>query len=583
MRSETIHTRSQTQQARLAAIYEVSARLGSIFDLTKLFNLVMDATIELTQAERGFVMLLNEQTGKLDVVGARNFDKRTISAQNSTEISTSIVERAITTAEPILTSNAQEDHRFADVQSVVGYQLRSIMCVPLRVRGRVIGAAYVDNRFMSGVFGQDDLDLLVTFANQAAVSIDNARLFNQTDQALSRRVEELTVFQQIDRQLNRSLDLDRVLGLALDWAVNLTQAENGAIGLVGDSAETPDSTPHKSINMLARKGDQADAEHTIQSNHPILDQVLRGGDVARSRHESALADKTVTQLAVPIRNQGETIGLILLDSPLENAFPREDIDFVGRLADRAAVAIKNARLYEALRHAKQQQNDFLAVVTHELRSPMTTIMGYTDLVRSGAAGALNPQQVELLETVMGNVKQMRLLVSDLADINRLEMGHLQLKCSAFEIKNVLRQVKRSLRERIHDKAQRFSLTIDADLPPVFADMERTIQVATNLITNANKYTPEGGMIGVRARRDGQFVAVDVVDNGFGISETDQEKLFSQFFRVESKQVREEKGWGLGLSIVKMLVEAQGGEISFRSELGKGSVFTFKLPIEDNQT
>lgn len=579
MRSETLHTRSQTQQARLAAIYEVSTRLGSTFDLTKLFNLVMDATIELTQAERGFVMLLNDETGKLDVVGARNFDKRTISAQNSTEISTSIVERAITTAEPILTSNAQEDHRFSDVQSVVGYQLRSIMCVPLRVRGRVIGAAYVDNRFMSGVFGQDDLELLVTFANQAAVSIDNARLFNQTDQALSRRVEELTVFQQIDRQLNRSLDLDRILGLALDWAVNLTHAENGAIGLLGNSADLENDPHHQPIDMLARKGDQADAEHTIHSNHPILTQVMLGGDIARSRHESAVTDKTVTQLAVPIRDQGETIGLILLDSPLENAFPREDIEFVERLADRAAVAIKNARLYEALRHAKQQQSDFLAVVTHELRSPMTTIMGYTDLVRSGAVGSLNEQQVELLDTVMGNVKQMRLLVSDLADINRLEMGHLQLQVSAFEIEPVLRQVKRSLRERLHAKNQRISLTIDDNLPQIFADRERTIQIATNLVTNANKYTPDGGLIGVRARQEGQFIAIDVIDNGFGISEEDQKKLFSQFFRVASKEVREENGWGLGLSIVKMLVEAQGGEISFRSELGKGSVFTFKLPIE----
>lgn len=572
MRSETLHTRNQSQQARLAAIYEVSARLGSTFDLTKLFNLVMDATIELTQAERGFVILQNDQSGKLDVVGARNFDKRTISSHNSTEISTSIVERAMTTAEPILTSNAQEDHRFANVQSVVGYQLRSIMCVPLRVRGRVIGAAYVDNRFMSGVFGQDDLDLLTTFANQAAVAIDNARLFNQTDQALSRRVEELTVFQQIDRQLNRSLDLDRVLGLALDWAVNLTHAENGAIGLVRDSAEKP-------IDMLARKGDQADADHTIHSNHPIFAQVLHGGDVARSRHESAVTDKTVTQLAVPIRNQGDTIGVILLDSPLENAFPREDIDFVERLADRAAVAIKNASLYAEVRRAKQQQNDFLAVVTHELRSPMTTIMGYTDLVRSGAVGTLNPQQGELLDTVMGNVKQMRLLVSDLADINRLEIGQLQLKCDSFEIAPVLRQVKRSLRERIREKNQQFSLKVESDLPPIYADMERTIQITTNLVTNANKYTQEGGLIGVRARRDGDFVAVDVVDNGYGISKEDQKKLFSQFFRVESKQVREEKGWGLGLSIVKMLVEAQGGEINFRSELGKGSAFTFKLPID----
>ena len=256
--------------------------------------------------------------------------------------------------------------------------------------------------------------------------------------------------------------------------------------------------------------------------------------------------------------------------------------FIGRLADRSAVAINNAKLYEELRIAKKQQSDFLAVVTHELRAPMTTIMGYTDLVRTEAVGTLNPQQKDLLETVLDNTKQMRLLVSDLADINRLELGQLQLKLSNFAIEPVFKQVKRSLRERIRAKKQKMTINIDDDLPDMHADRDRTIQIVTNLVTNANKYTQEGGRIGVRARQDGEFVAIDIIDNGYGISEEDQEQLFSQFFRVKDRKVRDEKGWGLGLSIVKMLVEVQGGDICVRSTLGKGSVFTFRLPIAGDE-
>ncbi len=565
-----IGSSQRTEQARLAAIYEISARLGTTLDLTKLLNLVMDSVIELTNAERGFVMLYSTDTARLEAVGARNFDKETIT-ENSREISYGVVERAITTGEAVLTSNAQEDNRFSTFQSVVGYQLRSIMCAPLRARGRVIGATYVDNRFMSSVFSQDDLDLLVTFANQAAIAIENARLFTQTDQALQRRVEELSVFQQIDRQLNRSLDLDRVLSLALNWAINLTNAESGAIGLFNQEADS-------NFDLLARKGDQSDVDFTIQTNHPILAQVVYGGNTARSRHQSANNDRTVTQLAVPIQGDGGVMGIILLGSPFENAFTGDDTAFVERLADRAAVAIENSRLYEEIQHAKQQQSDFVAIVTHELRSPMTTILGYSDLVLSESVGGLNPQQKEVLDVVVNNTRQMQMLIRDLADINRLEMEQLQLDFGTFDLRPVLQQVKASLSERLEGKGQKLSLMLEKELPFVYADRDRTVQVLTNLITNAYKYTPENGQIGIRAKRENGLMSIDVIDNGIGISPEDQEKLFTQFFRVESRAVRDQKGWGLGLSIVKMLVEAQGGTISFRSELNKGSVFTFTLPL-----
>lgn len=440
------------------------------------------------------------------------------------------------------------------------------MCAPLRARGRLIGAAYVDNRFMSGVFGQEDLELLVTFANQAALAIDNARLFTQTDQALQRRVEELSIFQQIDHQLNGSLDLKRVLTHALDWAIQLTSADCGSLGLLrGDNDE---------FHFLAQRGRHA--EHQIDTHHPIVMQALLTGEAAKSRHESVYGP--VTQLAVPIEHDAVVTGLILLESGFVNAFSAEDIAFVERVASRAGVAIENARLYEEVRHAKQQQSDFIAVVTHELRAPMTAIMGYSDLVMSGMAGELNPEQHNLLSIVNRNVDRMRLLIEDLSDINRIEMGQMQFKFDSFDITDVVTDVAQTLRDQIAGKQQKLTLYIDDELPLVCADRARTGQILTNLVTNAHKYTPEEGRIGIRVFARKADVQVDVIDNGIGISAEDQEKLFTQFFRVASENVRQEMGWGLGLSIVKMLIEEQGGTISFHSELGKGTVFSFTLPL-----
>lgn len=181
----------ERQEARLSALYEVSSQLGKSLDLGEVLNQVMDSIIQLTGAERGFLMLYDAEQDKLQTRAARNFDQETIEA-DAINISHTVIERAISIGEGILSSNAQEDDRFSGQESVVGYQLRSIMCAPLLVRGQTLGAVYVDNRLFSGVFEKDDLGLLVTFANQAAIAIENARLFTQTDQALARRVEELS-------------------------------------------------------------------------------------------------------------------------------------------------------------------------------------------------------------------------------------------------------------------------------------------------------------------------------------------------------------------------------------------------------
>lgn len=563
------------QQAYLAALYEVSAQLGTTLDLTELLHLVMDSIIKLTGAERGFLMLRDEITGALEAAVARNVDQETI-AGNAMQISRTIITRAAETGQAILTDNAQEDHRFSAHQSVIGYQLRSIMCAPLRARGRIIGVAYVDNRLFSGVFSQRDLDLLVAFINQAAVAIDNARLFTQTDQALARRVEELTIFQQIDQELNRSLDLSRVLSLALDWAIKLTESDSGSIGLLVEEEEGT------YVRLLPNPHKPDSPPRQVPTSHPILAELLQTENCVHRQHLSPVeaidGTPAAAQLAVPIKREGRVIGLISLESQQSSTYKEEDIAFVTRLADRSAVAIENARLYEAVQAADKAKTDFISVVTHELRLPMTSIKGYTDLVHKELVGPLNQQQKEFLEVVQRNVARMSVLIDDLSDIGRIESKRMRFEFSQFDVRQVVKDVLTTMRERLEARQQLVHLQLPPDLPLVYADRTRINQVLANLLSNANKYTPPQGEISIQAAARATHVQLSVIDNGLGITPEDQARLFTQFFRSQDTRVREEPGWGLGLSIVKMMVEAQGGEISFQSVYRQGSTFTFTIPL-----
>jgi signal transduction histidine kinase len=573
------------QQARLAALYEVSSQLGLSLNLPQVLNQVMDAIIKLTVAERGFLMLFDEDSGRLKTVAARNVDQETIDDQMR-QISQTIVERAVASGEGILTDNAQEDERFSQQQSVVGFQLHSIMCAPLRARGGIIGVVYVDNRLFSNMFEQADLDLLMAFANQAAMAIENARLFTQTDQALARRVKELSLFQHIDQQLNKSLDLHRILNLALAWAINLTGADGGSIGLLEDGKEETDSPR---LRLMVQRGEGGGETRLVKAAHPVLAQILQTGRLVTTQdvslEESIDGTPARVQLAVPIKDEqsGSVVGLITLENQYADEIGADDAAFVERLADRATVAINNARLYEAINAANKAKSDFITLVTHELRLPMTSIKGYTDLLSSGMAGELNDQQQQFFTVIERNLNRMDRLISDLADINRVESGRMKFENRRFALSPIVEDVVANLGEALNGRKQAITITLPDDLPPVYADPTRMAQVLSNLVSNAHKYTPDGGQIKVQAQAANDVVQVDIIDNGLGISEADQAKLFTQFFRAEEREVREQPGWGLGLSIVKKIVEAQGGNISFSSKLGAGSTFSFTIPLFPPET
>lgn len=228
--------------------------------------------------------------------------------------------------------------------------------------------------------------------------------------------------------------------------------------------------------------------------------------------------------------------------------------------------------------ANKSKSEFVSVVSHELKLPMTSIKGYSDLMLGGATGQLNENQVNFLTTIRNNVNRMATLVSDLTEISRIESGNLRIEPRAVPVWDVIDEVVTLTKTQITEKNQTITVDIPEQLPKSWCDRGRFAQVVTNLISNANKYSPEGAHIVVQALRVDGMIQLKVQDNGYGMTPEDQALLFNKFFRSGDEKAREAPGTGLGMSITKNLIELQGGRIWFESEYRKGTTVYFTVPV-----
>ncbi|MGD0575413.1 MAG: ATP-binding protein [Anaerolineales bacterium] len=551
------------EQSRLLTLYRVSQALGSSLHLDDALAQVMDSVIELTGAERGFVMLIDQVGGTLNLRAARNLDRANL-GQKDMEYSRTVVESVARTGMPVLTTNAQTDPRFSKQRSVKRYALRSILCVPLQVKERVLGVIYVDNRVRAGLFTSRDLELLTTLASQSATVIENARLYTLTDQELASRLEELQRLQQVDRQLNATLDVERVAETFLDWAMQGTRAEQGWVAVRLEEG--------RGLQIAAARGWQGEEGPSFPADGDPLAEGLEDGKVVMR----PAGVKTSAALLGPVLREGSILGAVMVSRQMPSFTPKET-ESLTRLVDHAATALENTRLFQAVRRADEAKSQFVSIVSHELKVPMTSIRGYADLLRKGSAGPVSEKQIEYLDTVLKNVDRMAALVSDLQDLSSIESGRLRIEPVPIPLGRCLQESLESMSPHFSARQQEIETEIPPDLPAVRADRNRLMQILTNLLSNANKYTPQGGSIFVNAQRDGDRVRVLIRDTGIGMTPEEKLRLFNQFFRGESSAVRDQPGWGLGLHVTKRLVELQGGRIGAESELGKGSTFWFTLP------
>ncbi len=578
--------KAEERARQLATLNEVSTTMAESLALDPMLERIMQSSMSILGCEAGSLFLIDDETGEYifrvaagpvgqDLVGMRIAPGK------------GFVGEAIESASVLIVNDVQNDPRwFRGTDAGTGFVTRALMVVPLRRGERTLGALEVINKRSGAPFNDEDRNLLAAFAGQAAVAIENARLFAQTDQALSDRVAELSVMQRIDRELNTALDVQRVMDLTLDWAMKNTQASAGSVGMVSEAG----------ITIIATRGYGDTVEQLrdkpLSIERGIMGRVVRSGelnlvrDVRADRDYRGILPATRSQLTIPIIREGAVIGLLNLESTEPDGFSDEQVSFVTRLLDHASIAITNARLYAEVNTANIAKSEFVSVAAHELKTPMTAIKMSAELILAGAVGQVNDTQRQFLSTIASNLDRMTTIVTDLNDVTRIETGRLNLDLRPLAFQDIVDQVLHGTQGLIAAKQQVLKLEIEPDLPPVLADSDRAVQVLTNLMSNANKYTPDGGGITLRVRAvpaasNGAeaHVHVAVQDTGIGISAEDQRRLFSKFFRSEDRAARDmASGTGLGLNIVKNLVELQGGRIWVESELRRGSTFHFTLPL-----
>lgn len=588
-----LYEQTANRARQLATLNEVSTGLASTLELDLLLKRIVESSVDILGCEAGSLFLTDSETGEYvfsvavgpvgqDLVGMRIAPGR------------GFVGEAIESGKALTVNDVQSDPRwFKGADQSSGFITRMLMVVPLRFKGKAIGAVEVINKRDRTPFDQNDQTLLTAFAGPAAVAIENARLYQQTDQALAARVDELSVMQRIDRELNTALDMQRVMGVTLEWALRRAQARAGLVALVTQHDTDP------SAHIIAVSGALSlEAWHNqrLALNGPVWADVASTGEIRllRPAPESAprLQPDSHTLLVIPIKRESLVLAFIHLESNSEHAFDEDQVNFVTRLVDHASIAITNAQLYAEVRAANAAKSDLMSFVAHELKTPMTPIKGYADMLLSGAVGPVNDMQKQFVGVIRRNIERMSVIVTDLNDSAKIEAGKMTFDAKTFEASAVADDAVRTIRVAAEAKKQSVLLEVASDCPPVYADDKRVAQVLNNLLSNAHKYTPEGGQIVVRISRQPaasipnfeprgaeHMVVVAVKDNGLGISPEDQKKLFQKFYRANDATAREmAPGTGLGLHIVKNLVELQGGHIWFESEFRHGSTFYVALPV-----
>ncbi len=575
----------ETQQRahQLATLNEITRQLTSTLEQEPLLRNILENAVNILNCEAGTLFLMDEQTGDLVfrvTAGpvASNLLGQRLAAGSG------IAGRAVQTRAPVIENDGQRSMtRSENFDRQTGFISRSFLAVPMQIKDRILGVIEVINRRDGLPFVEDDQNLLTAFAGQAAVAMENARLLALTDQELAERVEELQVMGRIVRELNASLEVNRAMRTTLEWAMRRSNAEAGLIGMIEEDH----------LRLIAQQG-YDDVLPPEESHMPLVLPAIKSAIESGQPNQVSLVGNgskgilptAHQQIIIPIRREARVIGLLLLESTSDS---QGNLAFLNQLSDSAAIAIANAQLYDEVQRANLAKSEFVSFVAHELKNPMTSIKGYTELLAAGSVGTINEMQSNFLGTIRSNVERMSTLVSDLNDNAKIEAGRLRLEYKPADVKDIVEDVIRSTKRQVEDKRQSAELELPAQLPQVWADRIRVGQVLVNLVSNAHKYTPEGGKIIIGAEATSNqwdpegaknVVHLWVKDNGIGISFEDQAKIFQRFFRSEDSKAREAPGTGLGLNITKSLVEMQGGRIWFDSEFRKGTTFHFTIPVAE---
>jgi signal transduction histidine kinase len=499
-----------------------------------------------------------------------------------------ILERAVTQITDI---KADAEYAVAHMASAVGYG--SVVGVPILREGVPIGSIAVA-RVQTGLLPDKQIDLLKTFADQAVIAIENARLFDEIQartRELSQSISELHALGEVTQAVNSTIDLETVLTTIVAKATQLSNTEAGAIYVFDDTGQEfrlratyglDEMIVAKLRDSHIRIGETAISE-AVERRMPVQVPDIRADP-------SATLDVIVRAgfralLLVPLLGTDRIVGALVVRRKQPGEFSKSTIELLQTFAAQSVLAIQNARLFDEIQdksrqlaEASQHKSQFLANMSHELRTPLNAIIGVTEMLREDAEAA--KQDLEPLDRVLGAGRHLLALINDILDLSKIEAGRMELQLESFALAPLIADVAKTIEPLAAKNGNQVAVHCDAASGTLHADQMRLRQAMLNLMSNANKFT-ERGTITVDARpgqesgRD--WVTIAVADTGIGMTPEQVGKLFQEFSQADASTTRKYGGTGLGLSISKRFCQMMGGDITVESEPGRGSTFTIRVP------
>lgn len=599
------------QRDSIELLSEIGKEITASLDLETILFKLYERVNQIADASIFGVGLYRSEKHLIEYSLAIENGKRYAPYTRSTDDKNQLAVWCIDNRKPILLNDVAETTKYiADYRHTGGALAdgtaaqppMSMIYLPLIAQERVLGVLSVQS-FKKNAYTEQHLTLLENLAAYTSIALDNANaylLINKREHEVSERVAELSTINHISQALATQLDKDRLIQLVGDQVRDLFHAPIVYVSLL-DRASMMLHFPYTyGEEAQSRPFGVGLTSQIIRTGEPLL----INEDMAGARSKLGITQvgrPSASYLGVPIPSGGEVIGVISVQSTdQENRFTDGDKRLLSTIASSVGVSLYNAKLFEDASHARAAaeeadaaKSSFLSTVSHELRTPLTSVLGFAKIIRRRLEERLFPlipeddrklaqakkQVVENLDVVVSEGERLTKLIDDVLDLAKIEAGKFTWNMANVSMSDVIDRATSATASLFDAKKLRLIRNVEPDLPIVTGDQDRLIQVVINLISNAVKFT-DAGSITCSARRDGDELVISVTDSGIGIAPADQPKVFEKFKQVGDTLTDKPKGTGLGLPICKEIIEYHGGRIWVESEPGKGSTFSFTLPVAE---
>jgi len=573
---------AHAQQAATAEILRVIS--SSPTDIQPVFDAIAGSAARLCDASEvvirrveGDLMSLAAHLGSVGVIrSAIPISRRTVAGR-------AVLDRRTIHIHDVLEPQFGVEYPDGGPRMFQGAPFRTLLVVPLVRETTALGMIAVRRRDVRP-FSDRQIQLLEIFAAQAVIAIENVRLFNETKEALERQTATADILKVIS---GSPTDTHPVFEAIVRSVVRLFRGLTVTLRLVrGDHTEMVACTmPEPGPDIALSNRESLSTLAILRREVLQVADVLATEGIGELTRQRARIRGFRAIMFAPLLKEGVAIGVISVGREAPGGFTDKEVALLQTFADQAVIAIENVRLFNEIQEksrqlelASQHKSEFLSHLSHELRTPLNAVIGFSEALLEKMFGEMNAKQEDYLKDIHSSGRHLLALIKDILDLSKIEAGRMELEPSEFSLPAALQDSMTLIRERAQTHGVALELRVDPQLGDIHADERKLKQIVLNLLSNAVKFTPHGGRVELGARMNGSAVEVSVKDTGVGIAPEDQQAVFEEFRQVGHDYTTKHEGTGLGLPLTRRFVELHGGKISLESEFGKGSTFTFTLPL-----